>query len=123
MNENDNDNTVFCLSKKTEQNEIAYADALRFGKLNFILEQFIDFHNFDESLNWLAESLIPLYNEDDYILLTGNVMICCLAVQLMLRHFKSIKILLFDGRKNIYISRVLTDSHFSALDNIVKKDS
>lgn len=118
-----NEDAVFCLSKKTEQNEIAYADAVRFGKLDFILDQFVDFHNFDESLNWLAEKLVPVYKEDDYILLTGNVMICCLTVQLMLRHFKSIKVLLFDGRKNVYISRVLTGSHFSAFDNIIKKDS
>jgi len=106
---------VFLLSKRTEANEQNYADALQYGKLIFLIEhkQFIDFYSFDESIKWLSNTLIKQYDsKDDYILLTGNVMINCLAVRLLLDNVESINILLFDGRNNKYLLRVLTKQHF-----------
>ncbi len=108
-------NVVFLLSKRTGANEQIYADALQYGKLDFLIEhkQFIDFYNLDESIKWLSDTLIKKYDSKyDYILLTGNVMINCLAVKLLLDNVDSVNILLFDGRNNKYLLRVLTKQHF-----------
>lgn len=112
---------VFLLSKQTDNNEAVYADAISYGKLKFLIKpgEFIDFYNMDEAVDWLTKELIPTYkSQEDFVLLTGNVMINCLATTLLISHFDMINLLLFDGKRNRYILRVLTKQHFK-----IKSDS
>lgn len=112
---------VFLLSKKTEANEGTYADALKYGDLTFLIKpnQFIDFYNLDEAIAWLNETLLNGYDPRyDHVLLTGNVMINALAVTSLMNKFNNVNVLLFDGRHNKYLQRVLTKQHFNIISKV-----
>ena len=51
------------------------------------------------------------YKKEDYLLLTGNLVLSALAVAAVVQNFKTANLLVFDIKRNEYLPRTLADSH------------
>lgn len=81
-----------------------YDAAKRYGECIVVTEGIVPIFKTDHVSAVLMEKL-SAYKEDDFLLVTGPVILCILATVILLRKFDSIKILVFNAKAQDYVVR------------------
>jgi len=93
-------------------NDFGYdlSDAVQYlegdGELIPLTEGRVNINNPEKLANKMLFTLKKM-TKDDYLLISGNSVIACIASSIVFNKFKKINMLIFDAREHKYLSRVI----------------
>lgn len=87
-----------------------YTNAEQYGELVYLTKGFVSFDNLNSIKSRVSE-FIKQANNEDYLLLSGNNLICALATNLWLNYHTQCKILHWNGLKREYGLHILTNEN------------
>lgn len=85
-----------------------FGDAARFGGICVITKSPVDIFNPDKVLRMMEDALSAFREEEDYLLLSGATIACALAMGVLARSAKRVRLLVFDVKTRKYTTRHVT---------------
>jgi hypothetical protein len=87
-----------------------YQPAERYGELVKLTEGQVSIFATDRLLERLARGLVAFDPQQDYLLLSGNMVVNALALMLLAWRFPRLRLLVFDNRRDVYVPRTVTNA-------------
>lgn len=82
-----------------------YSEADKFGSSIYVTEGPVPVFKQDKLVHMLKETFECFNQTDDYVLLSGPVILSVLSIAMLLKRFEFVNILLFDAKRQSYVVR------------------
>lgn len=81
-----------------------YSQAEKFGKLQAITKDKVNIFNVQRCASEMGHTM-RAYNKRDWLLLSGHIVLNCIAVSIIMEKHGSVNLLLYDNNKRKYVPR------------------